>query len=87
MLLKRTFFNINFFFFFDVLIFIKIIKFYRYDFAKDKTKPVLTPIDYEGELGRRDGMAQCDVNQINRYYKCMNYLTVLGPDGKPEPRK
>ena len=60
---------------------------FSYDFAADRSKPVITAINHKGQLGQRITMAECDLNQINRYYKCMDYITVLGPDGKPEPKR
>lgn len=55
-----------------------IMMYGRYDFAIDKKIPVITSLDqnYTGPIGQRIDWADCDIQQINRMYRCLDYLTI-----------
>lgn len=41
-----------------------------FDFAKDKDKPVIIPLQKNVEIGQREGFSEKDVATINLLYNC-----------------
>ncbi|XP_066915928.1 high choriolytic enzyme 1-like [Clytia hemisphaerica] len=51
----------------------------RRDFAIDRSKDVISTPGYDGIIGQRVTWAKCDIDQINRYYHCEDYVKIKGP--------
>lgn len=48
-----------------------------YSFAKDRTKPTITPHDSDAEIGQRVKLSALDIERVQIFYECLKPVSDL----------